>query len=89
MEASAQDFQRWRHNPMTAAVLQHFDDLIGYYREGIADLAEMGQLDNATPNEARNSQVLRGRLLMLREIKGLDIEQIQQFYAPETAEEQA
>lgn len=57
-----------------------------YYREGLADLAELGALDPMARPENQNPNVLRGRLLMLRELAELPIEAIQTFYAEDTEE---
>lgn len=76
---SEQEFQLWRHNPITAAYLRYLGDQIEAFRTAAADLLEAGNLDR--------SDVIRGRLLTLRELENLSLGDIQNFYRREDNEE--
>lgn len=72
---SEQEFQLWRHNPITAAYLRYLGDQIEAFRTAAADLLEAGNLDR--------SDVIRGRLLTLRELQNLSLDDVQNFYRQE------
>jgi len=74
------DYQQWRHHPITAAYLQFLDDQIEYMRTAAADLLENGLLTPGDRHQDRNPDVLRGQIVMLRQIHGLTLEQMQEFY---------
>ena len=76
---SEQEFQLWRHNPITAAYLRYLGDQIEAFRTAAADLLEAGNLDR--------SDVIRGRLLTLRELQNLSLDDVQNFYRHEDNEE--
>lgn len=76
LELSEQEFQQWRHNPITAAYLRYLGDLTETFRTSAADLLEAGTL-------APQSDVIRGRLLTLRELHLLSLEDIHNFYRQE------
>jgi hypothetical protein len=80
LELSDQDYNLWRHQPITAAYLQHLSDQIEAFRTSASDLLEEGRL---LPQEGE----LRGRLLMLRELQSLSLEHIKNFYRQEETEE--
>lgn len=69
------DFQQWRHHPITAAYLLYLGDQVEAFRTAAADLLEAGNLD--APD------VLRGRLLTLRELQNLSLDDIRGFYRQE------
>ena len=75
---SEQEFQLFRHNPITAAYLLYLGDQVDAFRTAVGDLLEAGQLD-------RQADVIRGRLLTLRELQNLALDDIRNFYRqPET-----
>ena len=76
---SEEEFQLWRHNPITAAYLRYLGDQIEAFRTAAADLLEAGNLDR--------SDVIRGRLLTLRELQNLSLDDVQNFYRHEDNEE--
>lgn len=74
-----QEFQLWRHNPITAAYLLYLNDQAEAFRTAAADLLESGAL-------AQQADVIRGRLLVLRELHTLSLDVIQNFYRHEDTE---
>lgn len=77
---SEQEYQLWRHNPITAAYLLYLDDLAKSFREAAADLLEAGQL-------MPQAEVIRGRLLTLRELNTLSLDALQRLYRQEGIDE--
>jgi hypothetical protein len=73
---SEQEFQLFRHNPITAAYLLYLGDQVDAFRTAVGDLLEAGQLD-------RQADVIRGRLLTLRELQNLALDDIRNFYRQE------
>lgn len=76
---SEQEYHLWRHNPLTAAYLLYLGDLADRFRASAADLLEAGTL-------ASQADVIRGRLLNLRELQNLPLDAIQNFYRQEDNE---
>jgi hypothetical protein len=79
LELSEESFNLWRHNPITSAYLQYLGDQVEAFRMAAADLLEAGNLDN--------TDVIRGRLLTLRELQNLSLGDIRNFYRQEESEE--
>ena len=79
LELSEESFQLWRHSPITAAYLQYLDDQANAFRKAAADLLEAGQL-------APQADMIRGRILTLRELHTLSLDVIQNFYRHEETE---
>jgi len=77
LELSEQEYQLWRHNPITSAYLRFLGDQMDNFRTAAADLLEAGNL------VAPGSDVLRGRILTLRELKDLALDDIKNFYRQE------
>ena len=76
---SEQDFQLFRHHPIMGAYLEYLGDQIEAFRTATMDLVENGKYDQL--------DVIRGRLLTLRELQNLSLGDIQAFYRqPETEE---
>ncbi len=73
-------YQLWRHNPVTSAYLKYLEDQYQAFRIASADLLESGKL-------AEQADVLRGRLLTLRELSDLSLSDIHGFYRKEGNEE--
>ena len=73
---SEQEYHLWRHHPVTAAYLCYLQEQVDAFRTAAADLLEAGQL-------APQSDLLRGRILTLRELHNLDLETIKNFYRQE------
>jgi hypothetical protein len=80
MTMSEMDYQSWRHNPITAAYLQYLEDIISRWRELAADLLEAGAFLTHDSHEDRNPDVVRGKLLMARQLHGLTHQDIRGFY---------
>lgn len=80
LELSEQAYNLWRHSPITAAYLAYLQDQIDAFRTAAADLLEGGALD-------AQADVLRGRIMNLRELHGLKLEHIHNFYRQDEAEE--
>ena len=72
-----QDYQQWRHHPLTAAYLLYLGDQIDAFRTAAADLLESGAL-------SPQGEVIRGRILTLRDLQNLSLDAIQNFYRQET-----
>ena len=77
LELSEESFNMWKHNPITYAYLRFLGDQVEAFRTASADLLEAGNLDG------RGSDVLRGRLMTLRELQNLSLSDIQSFYRQE------
>ena len=73
---SEQEFQLWRHGPITAAYLLYLGDQVEAFRTAAADLLEAGNL-------APQADMIRGRILTLRELQTLSLDVIQNFYRHE------
>jgi hypothetical protein len=82
LELSEQSFGQWKHHPITSAYLSYLNDLIESFRTAAADMVENG-IDNP------QAEVLRGRILTLRELHTLKLEHIQNFYRNQESEEQS
>lgn len=77
LELSEEAYHLWRHNPVTAAYLLYLGDQIDAFRTAAADLLESGAL-------SPQGEVIRGRILTLRELQNLSLDAIQNFYRQET-----
>ena len=76
---SEQEYQLWRHNPITAAYLNYLGDQLTAFRTAAADLLEAGKLEPG-------ADVLRGQILTLRELHDLQLSDIRGFYRQEDTE---
>ena len=76
---SDQEYQLWRHNPITDAYLKYLADQAEAFRTAAADLLESGNL-------AQQADMIRGRILTLRELQTLSLGVIQNFYRHEETE---
>lgn len=79
-ELSQQSFGQWKNSPVTKAYLQFLEDQTTVFREAALDLFESGLLDPQNPNPNSNANVIRGRLMTLRELQALELDAIQTFY---------
>jgi hypothetical protein len=79
LELSEQGFNLWRHNTVTAAYLAYLNDQVEAFRTAAADLLEQGALDP-------QAGVLRGRIMTLRELHSLTLEDIRNFYRKDETE---
>lgn len=79
------DFGAWKQHPMTALIMRFMEDKIVNYRDLAADLVEAGAFQVGARPEVNNPDVLRGRILALRELHALDIGVIQGFYREASA----
>jgi hypothetical protein len=80
LEISDETYQIWRHNPITAAYLEYLKDQADAFRTAAADLLEAGNL-------APQADMIRGRILTLRELQTLSLGVIQNFYRQADNEE--
>lgn len=87
LEISEQEFRQWQHNPISAAFFSYLDDLIVNWREIGADLLESGAYTSGSHHEDANPDVVRGRILAVRALRGIDLTTIQGFYGKEPAVE--
>lgn len=87
LEIGQQEWMQWQHTPLTAAFLQFIDDQIALWRETSADLLEAGAYRLGDSHEDRNPDVVRGKLLALRQLRGITLEAIQGFYGQATPDE--
>ena len=76
LELSEEAYALWRHNPVTGAYLKYLDDQAEAFRTAAADLLEAGTLES-------QADVIRGRILTLRELQTLSLGVIQNFYRHE------
>lgn len=76
LQMSEVEFNQWRHHPVTAAYLLHLQDQVEAFRTAAIDLLEAGTLGS-------QSDVLRGRILTLRELHALTIDDVRNFYRQE------
>lgn len=83
LEMKAQEFALWMHTPTTRAFFQFLDDQVGAWREIAADLVENGAFRLSDRHEDANPDVVRGKMLALRMLRGIDLERIQRFYGQE------
>jgi hypothetical protein len=75
LELTEEAYHIWRHNPVTAAYLLYLGDQIEAFRTASADLLEAGNLERP--------DVIRGRLMTLRELQNLSLDDIRNFYRQE------
>jgi hypothetical protein len=79
LELSEEGFHIWRHGPITSAYLKYLGDQVEAFRTAAMDLLEAGTITS-------QAEVIRGRLLTLRELQNLSLSDIQNFYRqPDTA----
>ncbi len=81
-DLNVQTFNGWKHHPVTAAFLHGLDVMIERYRELGADLIEAGTMreDNSG---LRNPDVIRGQILVLRDLKDMDLPTLQGIFGME------
>lgn len=88
LDLGEEEFQQWRHHPVTAAFLHFLEDQADNFRTAAADLWEVGRLDPNNPNGELNANVLRGRTLALRELSTLTLEEMRGFYQQSEPEDE-
>lgn len=76
LELSEQEYNLWRHHPITSAYLKYLGDQIEAFRSAVADLLENGTLNP-------QAEMIRGRILTLRELQNLSLGDIRNFYRKE------
>ena len=82
-----QEWALWLHDPVTASYLQYMDDQIAFYREAVADLLEQGLFAQGHQHQDRNPDVIRGQIVMLRQLRGITAHDMRSFYGQELPEE--
>lgn len=80
LEMNEIEYRQWQHNPITAAYLQFLDDQIADWRETAADLLEAGAFRMGDAHEDRNPDVVRGKLLAIKMLRGITLSEIQGAY---------
>ncbi len=83
LELGEQEYRLWTHNPITAAYLQFMDDQIALWRDLVADVVEAGTFEKDAAHEDRNLDVVRGKIIAMRQLRGITLETIQGFYGQE------
>jgi hypothetical protein len=83
------EYQQWRHQPVTAGYLQYLDDVLAFMREAAADLLESGLFIAGDQHQDKNPDCLRGQMIMLRQLHGLRLDQIREFYRASDAHNEA
>lgn len=83
------EWQKWRHSPITASYLQFLEDQVAFYRDSAADILEAGQFAAGSSHQDKNPDVLRGQIVMLRQLHGLELAAIQRFYGKEAPKDEA
>ena len=79
-----QEWALWLHDPVTSAYLQYMDDQIAFFRDSIADMMEQGLFVQGHQHQDRNPDVMRGQIVMLRQLRGLSAEAMRSFYGQES-----
>jgi|HubBroStandDraft_3_1064219.scaffolds.fasta_scaffold15967_6 hypothetical protein len=79
LQLTEQEYNLWRHHPITAAYLRYLGDQAEAFRTAAADLLEAGNLDDPS--------LIRGRILTLRELQSLSLDDIRNSYRQEGTEE--
>lgn len=87
-EINEEQFQMWRHERITASVLQFMQDQIAQWRELAADFVEWGAFHLGDQHEDRNPDVVRGKLLAMRQLHQITLEGIQAFYSQAASDEE-
>lgn len=87
LEISDQEWSLWQHNPLTKAFFGFLGDQHTAWRELAADCLESGIFRDGDPHEDRNIDVLRGKLIAFRDLRGITLTAIQGFYGKEPAAE--
>lgn len=82
-----QEFKLWQHSPITAGFFQFMDDQIAVWRELAADLVEAGAFELGARAENNNPDVVRGRILAVRELRDITVQTIQSAYGKEMPDE--
>lgn len=88
LELSDEEFRRWQHSPITAAFLRFQDDQIANWQEVAIELLEAGAFRLNDPHEDRNPDVVRGKILALKALRGITLTGIQGFYGKEPPDSQ-
>ncbi len=83
-----QEFRLWQHEPITRAFLQYLDDQVANWRELAADIVEIGGFTAGDRLEGRNPDVVRGKIVALKELRRLTLAEIQDFYREATRDSQ-
>ncbi len=75
-----ESFMRWKHHPVTAAFLKYLGHQADNWREAAMDMWEAGRMDTGNAHEDLNSNVVRGKVLALRDLQSIRLENIKRFY---------
>jgi hypothetical protein len=79
----AQEFMLWRHGPITAAFFQYLEDQIKSARELAADYVESGSIKELGYAGGPSIDRLRGEIMLLRQLHGIELRAIHEFYGKE------
>lgn len=80
---SEEEWNQWRHNPITRAYLRFIADQMENFRRQAAWMVENGVFDVTSSQQNRNPHVVRGMLLAMGQLQGLSVKDIQAFYRDE------
>lgn len=82
-----QEFRLWQHSPITAGFFQFMIDQVAVWRELAADFVEAGAFTPGARPEDQNPDVVRGKILAVRELHQITLQTIQGAYGKETPDE--
>lgn len=88
LELSQQSWAQWQHHPISKAFFAFLEDQHLAFRELAADLLEAGAYRVGAPHEDQNPDVVRGKLLQLKQLSRIGLTDIQSFYGKEEPSEQ-
>lgn len=83
LATSEQEWQMWRHNPITAAYLQFLADHVESARNLAADYVETGSLKELGSQDYSSLHRIRGEIMLLRQLHTLELGAIHRFYGKE------
>lgn len=86
LDLTDQEFRLWQHHPLTAAFLQFMGDQVAAWREVAADLVENGMFRQHAQQELQNPDVVRGQIIAVRNLQGITLAHIHEFYGKEIPE---
>lgn len=74
LSLTKEEFQQWRHHPVTKAYLQFLTDQRTNWQAAAMELWEVGRLASV------EGEALRGQVKAFRELENLELESIKSFY---------
>ena len=87
LEIGEIEWMQWQHGPIAAAYLQFLEDQVAAFRTLAVELLEAGAFRLGDPHEDKNPDVVRGKIIALRDLRRITLREIQGFYGKELPEE--